>query len=245
MSDDWEPVLSNTLNVSNREVVTCASFLHSLELQQYSVSSAIEASICTSPVGVLPTINRPTVSRISKQRTQRTSSFCKSRPLPPLRRSRRGTHFLVRIPHLIVLAHKVLPPPLSCDVLHEQLADMGLHEAANEARVPELRRDPEVFAAAHQGVGFAAFGSGRDAVGVEVLLFSAGKRDEAGIGVLVVLLYFSTCRVGAPSYRPPQTRPYSLVTSLPVTIVSPLGARPHPPGPNVLFNMRLYLISGR
>lgn len=47
------------------------------------------------------------------------------------------------------------------------------------------------------------------------------------------------------TYRPPQTRPYSLVTSLPVTIVSPLGARPQPPGPKALFNMRRYLISGR
>lgn len=39
--------------------------------------------------------------------------------------------------------------------------------------------------------------------------------------------------------------PYSLVTNLLVTILSPLGANPHPPGPNVLFNIRLYLISGR
>lgn len=108
--------------------------------------------------------------------------------LPPLRRSRRVAHLLVRIPHLIVLAHEVLPPPLSGDVLDEQFADMSLHEAANEARVPELRRDSEIFAAAHQGVGLAAFGRGRDAVGVEVLLLAAGEGDEAGIGVLVGLL---------------------------------------------------------
>lgn len=108
--------------------------------------------------------------------------------LPPLRRSRRVAHLLVRIPHLIVLAHEVLSPPLGSDVLDKQLADMSLHEAANEARVPELRRDSEIFAAAHQGVGLAAFGRGRDAVGVEVLLFAAGEGDEAGIGVLVVLL---------------------------------------------------------
>ena len=108
--------------------------------------------------------------------------------LPPLRRSRRVAHLLVRVPDLIVLAHEVLSPPLSSDVLDEQLADMSLHEAANEARVPELRRDSEIFAAAHQGVGLAAFGRGRDAVGVEVLLFAAGEGDEAGIGVLVVLL---------------------------------------------------------
>jgi hypothetical protein len=65
-------------------------------------------------------------------------------------------------------------------VLDKQLADMRLHEAADEARVPELRGDSEVFAAAHQRVGFAALGRGRDAVGVEVLLLTAGEGDEAG-----------------------------------------------------------------
>lgn len=47
------------------------------------------------------------------------------------------------------------------------------------------------------------------------------------------------------AYLPPATSAYSLVTNFPVTIVSPLGANPHPPGPNALFNIRLYLISGR
>lgn len=63
---------------------------------------------------------------------------------------------------------------------------------------------------------------------------------------LVYLLAFELCRACVKcSYRPPQTRPYSLVTSLPVTIVSPRGASPHPPGPNALFKIRRYLISGR
>lgn len=47
------------------------------------------------------------------------------------------------------------------------------------------------------------------------------------------------------AYLPRTTSAYSLVTALAVTIVSPLGARPHPPGPNALFNIRRYLISGR
>ena len=45
--------------------------------------------------------------------------------------------------------------------------------------------------------------------------------------------------------RPWTMSPYSLVTSFPVTILSPLGAKPQPPGPNALFNIRLYLISGK
>jgi len=46
-------------------------------------------------------------------------------------------------------------------------------------------------------------------------------------------------------YRPCTTSPYSLVISFPVTMLSPRGAKPHPPGPNALFRIRLYLISGR
>jgi hypothetical protein len=44
---------------------------------------------------------------------------------------------------------------------------------------------------------------------------------------------------------PKQTRPYSLDTILLPTFVSPLGASPHPPGPNALFSILRYLISGR
>lgn len=44
---------------------------------------------------------------------------------------------------------------------------------------------------------------------------------------------------------PSATSAYSLVTALDVTVVSPLGANPHPPGPNALFSILRYLISGR
>lgn len=47
------------------------------------------------------------------------------------------------------------------------------------------------------------------------------------------------------TYLPRQTNPHSRLTILGLTCVSPLGAKPHPPGPNALFNVRLYLISGR
>ena len=47
------------------------------------------------------------------------------------------------------------------------------------------------------------------------------------------------------TYRPSTTSAYSLVTDRWVTMVSPRGARPHAPGPNALFRMRRYLISGR
>jgi hypothetical protein len=47
------------------------------------------------------------------------------------------------------------------------------------------------------------------------------------------------------TYRPRHTNPHSLETILGPTFVSPLGARPHPPGPNAALSVRRYLISGR
>lgn len=93
--------------------------------------------------------------------------------------SRRRRDILVRVLQLVVFTHVMLPPPLSSDVLDHHLAHVGLHEPADESRVPEFGRDSQVFAAAHESVGFAAFGRGGDAVGVEVLLFATGEGDEA------------------------------------------------------------------
>ena len=62
------------------------------------------------------------------------------------------------------------------------------HEPPNETGIPEFACDAQVLAASHQGVGFAAFGCGRDAVRVEVLLFAARYADESGLGWLVALL---------------------------------------------------------
>jgi hypothetical protein len=55
-------------------------------------------------------------------------------------------------------------------------------------RVPEFARDAQIFAAAHQGVGFAAFGRSGDAVWVEVLLLTAGYRDKSVVDELVLCL---------------------------------------------------------
>ena len=73
----------------------------------------------------------------------------------------------------------MLPPLLRQRMLHHQLPRMLFHEPPYVPGVPELASDAEVFAAAHEGVGFAAFGCGGDAVGVEVALFAAGDGDES------------------------------------------------------------------
>lgn len=93
--------------------------------------------------------------------------------------SRRRRDVLVRVLELVVFPHVMLSPPLRRDVLDHHLAHVSLHEPADESRVPEFGRDSQVLAAAHESVGFAAFGRGGDAVGVEVLLFAAGEGDEA------------------------------------------------------------------
>lgn len=64
-------------------------------------------------------------------------------------------------------------------MFHKGLFPHFRHEFLDEAGIPELGGDAEVFAAAHEGVGFAAFGGGGDAVWVEVLLFAAGYGDES------------------------------------------------------------------
>lgn len=104
-----------------------------------------------------------------------------SSSLPALGSSSRRSNVLERVFQLVVLAHVVLSPPLGSDVLHHHLAHVSFHEAANESGIPELGGDSQVFAAAHERVGLAAFGCGGDAVGIEILLFATGEGDEAGV----------------------------------------------------------------
>lgn len=59
----------------------------------------------------------------------------------------------------------------------------------------------------------------------------------------VSMLLFIVHRLLA--HLPPATRAYSRVTSFWVTMVSPRGARPHPPGLKALLSILRYLISGR
>lgn len=106
---------------------------------------------------------------------------CSRSSLPALGSSSRRSHVLEGVFQLVVLAHVVLPPPLSSDVLHHHLAHVSLHEATDEPGIPELGGNSQIFAAAHERVGLAALGRGGDAIGVEVLLFAAGEGDEAGV----------------------------------------------------------------
>lgn len=59
-------------------------------------------------------------------------------------------------------------------VLHPDLLHVRLLEPSDIDGVPELRRDAEVLAAAHQGVGFAALDGRGELVGAKVVVFALG-----------------------------------------------------------------------
>jgi hypothetical protein len=83
-------------------------------------------------------------------------------------------HLLERVFNLIVLPDHNLPLLLRALMLDPHLPCDLARKLANKPRIPQFARDTQVLAAAHQGVGFAALGRRRDAVGVEVLLLAAG-----------------------------------------------------------------------
>jgi hypothetical protein len=153
----------------------------------------------------------------------------------------RDNNLLEGILQLVVLSHKVLSPLLRHDMLDNHLLGHLFHVLSNESRVPEFRSNAQILAAAHKSIRLAAFGCGGNAIGVKVLLLSTCYRDESS-RMLAQQPLESRAR---KTHCPAATRAYSLVTSFPVTMVSPRGTRPQPPGPNALFRILLYLISGR
>ena len=79
----------------------------------------------------------------------------------------------------IILPKYHLPPLLGTSMLHPHLLRLLEQKLPCKPRVPKFRRNTEILAAAHQGVGLAALGSRRDSVRVEVLLFAASYRDQS------------------------------------------------------------------
>ena len=64
-------------------------------------------------------------------------------------------------------------------MLDPRFPDILCDELADEARIPQLGRDAEVLAAAHEGVGLAAFGGGGYVLDIEIGLFAAGYGYES------------------------------------------------------------------
>lgn len=80
---------------------------------------------------------------------------------------------LPRIPHLFILSNPNLTLPFIDHMLHKHLLCVFCFVASDPARIPQFAGNPQILAAAYQGIGFAAFGRCRDAVWIEVVLFAA------------------------------------------------------------------------
>ena len=85
---------------------------------------------------------------------------------------------LERVLDRIILPDDNLPLLLSRNMLDPHLLCEFTVELADKPRIPQFARDAQVFAAAHQGVRLAPLGRSRDAIRVEILLFSARYRYE-------------------------------------------------------------------
>lgn len=127
-------------------------------------------------------------------------------------------------------------------MFNPDLSQVGSPEPPNVDRIPEFGGNAEILTAPHQGVGLAAFHGRGQRFDAEVVVFALGLRDKANGG-----LVFEMCDkyLLEKTYRPLTMSAYSRVTIESPTTGSPRGIRLHPIGPNVSFNLLLYLISGR
>jgi hypothetical protein len=64
-------------------------------------------------------------------------------------------------------------------MLDNHLLGHLFHVFPDESRIPEFRSNTQILAAAHKGIGLAAFGCSGNAIGVKVLLLSTCYRDES------------------------------------------------------------------
>lgn len=72
----------------------------------------------------------------------------------------------------------MFPPLLGKLMLHDDLANVVLHEYSDESGIPEFTGDPEIFTTAHQCVGLASFGCGRNTLWIEILHLTSRDRDK-------------------------------------------------------------------
>jgi hypothetical protein len=135
---------------------------------------------------------------------------------------------LPRIRHILVLPNPNLALPLIHHVLHKHFFGMRRLELADPARIPQLARNAQVLAAAHQRVRLAALGRRRDAVRVEVVLLAAGDRDQP-ILWSVLLSFFS--RFAALARHSPSMAYQSILPRHRLGRNNALAPRHKPPAP--------------
>jgi len=134
-------------------------------------NSALYSQCVRTPTACLEILKWPTYSTTTSQLQPLhiTSSSRRSEPLC----------LLERIPNLRILPQPDLFLLFRVHVLHPYFPDVLFLEFPDEDWVPELACNAQIFTAAEEGVGFAAFGCGGDAIGGEVVLLAAGDGDES------------------------------------------------------------------
>lgn len=133
-----------------------------------------------------------------------------------------------------------LPQPNLRPLLGDLVFDKGLSTVlglplSDISRIPQFAGYAQIFTTSHKRVGLTPLRCGRDPVLVEVVLFTSCNRDQSGS----VSQSLRRQSVEVISYRPLATNAYSRVTALSVTIASPRGANPQPPGPNARLRILL------
>lgn len=146
-----------------------------------------------------------------------------------IQRSSTVFRLLVGVRNLVILPQVYFSPLLRDLMLHKYLLYIVRHELPYEAWIPQLTCNAQVFTTSPQSRRLAAFYCSRNSFRREVVLFTSGNRNEPEEPQLACN-QFQERDLGT-TYLPSATKAYSLVTDLAVTIVSPLGAKPQPPGP--------------
>jgi hypothetical protein len=80
-----------------------------------------------------------------------------------------------RVSRRIILPQHNLLLFLRRDVFDPYLLGHVLCEVPNKSRIPKLRRNPQIFTAAHERIRLASLSRGRDPIRVKVLLLSASN----------------------------------------------------------------------
>ena len=109
--------------------------------------------------------------------------------------------------------------------------------------LPKFASNSQVFAASHQRVTFAGLGSVGDSRRFEKVGLPSSYTNHSMDPRVIVGFFYHIIKKTAD--LPRHTNAYSRLTVLGPTFVSLRAARPHPPGPNAVFKIRRYLISGR
>ena len=146
--------------ISSTCVIECLAMLHHAHttMDKFLDTCVSDILYHTAFVGLTPAKSRP---------------YARTKCIIPRSRLRTEFRFLEWVSGLVVFPEPYLLLLLGRHMLHPDLLRLVLHKCSDVSRVPELTGNTKIFAAPHQGIGFAAFGGGGNAFGGEIVLFAS------------------------------------------------------------------------